>query len=144
MPSFLNTIVLERLAENCFKIVGEMPAWFTQIYPSVEADAELFKYDGRCYFLNDFLVEAEIFWQRAKQHGRRFCSGEWIEKTGSGEELYLEACAVFLDDAPALLIESLGAKYTARQAELQAARAAILQEELRECAARRERAEAEN
>jgi len=129
----MNFVLFERVTANEFKIIGEPPVWFERLY-KLEADGRMFRCDKGFFYLKDFLVEAESFWRKIENRGRRLSSDLWIEALASGEECYLEASAIFLAGAPVLLVESLGEEYLKLQAELQIARELILQKEMLETA----------
>lgn len=97
----LNTVVMERMSDRYFKIIGAVPSWFIQFYPDLDPRDELIP--GQKFpVLENFLMDAESFWF-ANESGR-LKSGLWTEIELSGNELYLEASAVCLNQKELLLI----------------------------------------
>src|SRR5262249_5335829 len=114
----LNILVLERLGEGSFKIVGSIPEWFTGF------DAEGFSSRSEMNpgdifpFLESFLFDAEDYWQQ--NDNGRLKSGPWTEVDPvSGKEVTLEASAVSVKGDHILLIQTLGAEYEEKRTLLQ-------------------------
>ncbi|PPS39173.1 sensor histidine kinase KdpD [Chroococcidiopsis sp. TS-821] len=100
----LNVVVLTRLDNKAFKLIGNPPAWFLQFYPEV-VQTENLVLEDKFIFLENFLFDAEKHWQ--EQNKGTLKSGLWIETDDSGSEHYLEAVAVNALSQKFLLI-SLG------------------------------------
>lgn len=112
----LNVAVLERLASGSFKLIGTAPSWFVQFYPDTDLQQQLMP--GQQFpVLDNFLIDAETFWQENEKG--RIKSGIWSETDLLGEEFYLEASAVCLNEKKILLITS---NYKEQQFLLQKAR----------------------
>lgn len=112
----LNTVVMERLDDCCFKVVSAVPNWFIQFYPDVESHDRLTP--GEQFpVLENFLIDAESFWQE-NQTGK-LKSGIWVECDSAGQEFYLEASAVCLQERKILIIAS---NYQDKQSLIQKAR----------------------
>jgi signal transduction histidine kinase len=76
-------------------------------------------------FLENFLIDARIFW--AEEKIGRLRSGVWLEPTGKGTEQALEATAVHSEDRAFLVLEILGGKFNEQTKILQAARESHLE-----------------
>ena len=112
----LNVVVLERIENAAFKLVGTAPSWFVQFYPDTDLQQPLMP-GHKFPVLDNFLIDAEIFWQ--ENETGRIKSGIWTETDILGEEFYLEASAVCLNEKKILLITS---NYKEQQFLLQKAR----------------------
>ncbi|PON19401.1 hypothetical protein C2W62_02810 [Candidatus Entotheonella serta] len=112
----LDMVVMERLAEGRFGVMGKLPGWFRELYPEVVTDPKDVPVRTMSPFLENFLVDAEAFWCR-REPGR-LASGPWSESdTGA-----LEACAIRAGGRQFLCIERLGPAYEETRSVLQKAR----------------------
>jgi signal transduction histidine kinase len=116
----LETVVLERLSEGSFRVLGNLPDWFACLCPEATTKQDGLELGEQFPFLDNFLIEAEDFWR--ERRAGRLKSGAWNETDSSGQEHHLEASAICLGTAKVLLIESLGAAYIETQSWLQKAR----------------------
>jgi hypothetical protein len=125
----LDVMVVERLSDDSFTVIGATPAWFTWLYPHAAAEPQQLRLDLTSPFLENFLVDAARFWQEKRP--RMLKSGSWEEKGPSGKEDHLEAAAVCLGERRILLIQLLGVAHEERRRLLQIAREkALLQNQL--------------
>jgi signal transduction histidine kinase/HPt (histidine-containing phosphotransfer) domain-containing protein len=130
LPLFLGQIgyvLLERNGVNRFSLASPAPQWFTQIWPSSNGAEVPFSLAESSPFLENFLEQAESFWQ-VPQAGFRE-SGIWIEKTAANLEMPLEAMALYLDGKPFLAIHSPDQQFREQSQVLQTARDALLEHE---------------
>ncbi|MBI4851205.1 MAG: HAMP domain-containing histidine kinase [Acidobacteria bacterium] len=91
----LNVIALERLDVGQFRLLGAAPSWFPEIYPNILSNKESISLIGCSPFLDNFLIDAEEFWQKFSTGHLK--SGLWIESSSNGKEYHLEAIAIFLE-----------------------------------------------
>lgn len=125
----LDVMVVERLPEGSFTVIGNTPAWFAWLYTDAAADPKQLRLDLTSPFLENFLVDADAFWNESRPGQLK--SGSWEEKGPSGKEDHLEAAALCLGDRKILLIELLGVAHEERRRLLQIAREkALLQAQL--------------
>ena len=90
-------------------IIGQVPEWFQREFDCFEntisspreisLSAEEFS-----PFLENFIIDAETFWQERSSQLLR--SGIWTEKGKTGNEICLEATALFIDNRRIVLVES--------------------------------------
>jgi signal transduction histidine kinase len=113
----LNVVVMERMEDGSFKLVGAAPSWFVQFYTDTDLQQEQLMPGQQFPVLDNFLIDAEAFWQ--KNEMGRIKSGLWTETDLLGQEFYLEASAVCLKEKKILLIAS---NYKEQQFLLQKAR----------------------
>lgn len=101
----LNVIALERLEVGQFRLLGAAPSWFPEIYPSILPNPESINLIGCSPFLDNFLIDAEDFWQKSSFGHLK--SGLWTEVSSQAKEYHLEAIAIFLEQEKrkTLLIE---------------------------------------
>src|SRR5438128_4699355 len=59
----LDTVVMERMADGTFRLLGLVPVWFTRLYSEVAAQQEGLRPGDIVPFLENFLIDAEQFWQ---------------------------------------------------------------------------------
>ena len=125
----LDVTVVERLSDGSFTIMGDTPAWFAWLYAEAVANAPQLQPALTSPFLENFLVDAGVFWQASEPGLLK--SGSWEEKGPSGKEDHLEAAALCIGDRQILLIQLLGVAHEERRRLLQIAREkALLQSHL--------------
>ncbi|HEX4945935.1 MAG TPA: HAMP domain-containing sensor histidine kinase [Blastocatellia bacterium] len=125
----LDVMVVERLPDGTFARIGTTPAWFLWLYPESAANPQHLRLDLTSPFLENFLVDAESFWNESCSGQLK--SGSWEEKGPSGKEDHLEAAALCLGERKILLVELLGVAHEERRRLLQIAREkALLQAQL--------------
>src|SRR5450432_2489595 len=130
LPPFLRQIgyvLLERHGVNQFSLASPPPPWFTELWPASNGACSPFGLAENSPFLENFLEEAEPFWQVPQNDSRE--SATWIEKTATHGEIPLEAKALYLDGKPILAIHSAGAEYREQVEVLQTARNSLLEHE---------------
>lgn len=116
----LDVMVVERLPDDSYTVVGAMPAWFMWLYTEAAANPQPLRMDLTSPFLENFLLDAEAFWQAAQPGLLK--SGSWEEKGPAGKEDHLEAAALCLGERKILLIQLLGVAHEERRRLLQIAR----------------------
>ena len=125
----LDVIVIEKISDDAFSVIGEVPAWFSWFYAEAAEPPANIRFELTSPFLENFLIDAEQFWSK-EQRGRLY-SGSWEEKGPSGAEDHLEASALFLNGRKILLITLLGVAHEEHRRLLQIAREkALLQHQL--------------
>jgi signal transduction histidine kinase/CheY-like chemotaxis protein len=122
----LGFVLLERHGDGLFSLVSKPPGWFGQIWVINTSDNR-FTITDLSPFLDNFLIDAEAFWNGAQNGACE--SGAWIETTHSGEQIVLEARALRLDDRQILTIFSPEIQYEDKVRVLQTARNSLLQHE---------------
>ncbi len=103
MFALLDSVVLERTEKGVFRSLGNFPHWFIRIYPDALADRQHLQPQKQLLFLENFMVDAENFWQ--DRAIGRLKSGPWVEVDSAGNEWTLEASAIFWEGHSILLIE---------------------------------------
>ncbi|AFY33133.1 sensor histidine kinase KdpD [Calothrix sp. PCC 7507] len=117
----LNILVLERLDINSFKINGTVPNWLKRFCrPRITSGMEILIPTETFPFLENFLIDAEEFWQNNSK--TKISSGLWTDKDLTGKEYHFEASAISLNNRKILLIESLEDVYQEKQYIIQKAR----------------------
>lgn len=116
----LNVVLLERVANGAFHLLGAAPDWLVGFYPEAALPGGDLHPENKLPVLENFLVDAEQFWQE-KRTGR-LCSGLWTETDAAGQELPLEASALWVRGRKILLIERLNGLYEKKQSLIQTAR----------------------
>jgi PAS domain S-box-containing protein len=99
----LNMVVMERLEDGSFRLLGTIPEWVEPFFQSVYPMITSFGLGENCPFLENFLIDAERFWS-AKTAGH-LKSGLLIAPSPSGDDYALEATAVFSKERKMMLIE---------------------------------------
>ena len=114
----LDVATMERVDSSSFRLLGDPPEWFREICPGAIL--------GRVWpveqfsFLEDFLINAESFWQNGSEG--RLKSGAWTDVDSAGREIHLEASAMCLDGRKILIIEPLRFEFDQIQMLAQRAR----------------------
>ncbi|WP_193195761.1 sensor histidine kinase [Nostoc sp. MG11] len=117
----LNILVLERLNVNLFKINGTVPNWLTHCYKQkFTTGMEIFILQEGFHFLENFLIDAEEFWQSDRT--TKLSSGLWIDTDLTGKECHFEASAICVNNKKILLIELLNETYQEKLYIIQKAR----------------------
>jgi signal transduction histidine kinase len=116
----LNVVVLEPLNGNNFRILGHFPKWFHKFYPDVEINRNSFQFGKKFLFIENFLIDAEKVWNENAVEPLK--SGIWSETDLSGNESYLEATAIRLNNRNILLIELPKIAYEEKQFIIQQGR----------------------
>ena len=97
--STLKILSLECHPDGRLAVVGDLPVWAKEefdcfaIAPSKQRRIAPDKFS---LFLENFLVDAQIFWQTQQKGVVK--SGVWTEVGQSGKELHLEASALYIQD----------------------------------------------
>ena len=120
-----NMVLIERQEKGSFRLLGSLPEWFFRLYPDAASRQEDLRPGERFLVLENFIVDAEQFWQ--EHRAGRLRSGLWIETDWSGNECSLEASAVCVQERKILLIELLDVAFAEKQALIQKARERSLQ-----------------
>ena len=120
----LEVTVLERPAAGELRLIGRTPDWFARFRPEVRAGSGTFSDALESAFLENFLVDAESFWE-ANTSGR-LKSGLWTEVGPLGTDFHMEASAVCVGERKILLIEYRGVAYKEIQNLLQSVRSRSL------------------
>ncbi|MEL7352831.1 MAG: bifunctional diguanylate cyclase/phosphodiesterase [Cyanobacteria bacterium P01_A01_bin.116] len=118
--SALKILALEWKTENRLQVLGSSPDWVRQAFEFTCPDNEIFSADTFSSFIDNFLVDAQTFWQT--NHSESLRSGVWTESGSSGQEIHLEAIALFLDGRYLILVESSDLMTSERFQWLQIAR----------------------
>lgn len=117
----LHFLVLERVDVSLFKITGNLPTWFNRFCDQNLIPGMIISIPQQVFsFLENFLIDAEEFWQTHK-HGK-LSSGIWTQSDLTGREEQLEACAVAIDRRKILLIELSEDKFKNKHELIQIAR----------------------
>lgn len=101
----LKVLSLECNNNSSLKILGNLPNWAQQEFECFSQKTEhTFLAEAFSPFLENFIIDAEDFWQARPAKFLR--SGIWTEIGISGREIHLEAIALFLEGRQVILIES--------------------------------------
>lgn len=112
----LGVAVFEAKEGERFELLGLPPTWLRAICGDGFDGADLL---DRFPFLETFVDEAEQAWES----GTTAASGLWVEEDDAGNEWYLEASALKLDDGrPLLILQTQERRYEERRHILQEAR----------------------
>ena len=123
----LNIVTLERQDDQTFVLLNYPPQWLEQFYDKPIVTGEPINLEGIFPFLDCFLSEAEEFWESEVSTPHR--SGPWVDFTPHGEEIPLEAIALWEDDKALLILQDLGEEYYNEVVRLQGFRDGALNQE---------------
>lgn len=116
----MNIVVLERLNQQTFRLLTAAPKWLGHFCgPQLRIGNPLIL-DGKFPFLDCFMETAEDFWAAKVSTPQR--SGAWIEFSPHGEEIPLEATALWQDGKCLLVLQDLGEEYYNEVVRLQSFR----------------------
>ncbi len=123
----LGYALFEYLGDGKFSFLGDPPPWFAQLWGAETSNQKELVLSEKSPFLESFLFEAVSFWSAGKSGA--LDSGAWVERSASGEEIPLQATALFLERRPILAVYSPASQYQERVQTLQTARDSILEHE---------------
>ncbi len=116
----LDMVIMERQAPGLFLLIGQVPDWFKSYCADLALGQNGLRPGDWFPFLDNFLVDAELFWQT--QSAGQVKSGPWGERDRFGHEHFLEASAVCLGEHKILLLAFPKMEYEEKQAIIQKAR----------------------
>jgi len=119
--------LFEYLGKGSFRPIGSFPSWLKQIWGEETARAKTVVLAERSPFLQNFLLDAEQFWNNKSSGAAN--SGNWIERGVDGVETPLEASALRLDGKKILLIRNFSSAFAEQTQWLQTARDSVLDHE---------------
>lgn len=124
----MNVAVFDRLDEQTFQLLTMPPIWLNQFCEKeIETDQQI-RLEGMFPFLDCFLQEAEDLWESKITSAHR--SGPWVDFTPNGEEIPLEAMALWQDGKALLVVQDLGEEYYNEVVRLQGYRNGALSQEV--------------
>lgn len=116
----LDIVVMERLADGSFAIIGSAPDWFLHFDADAGYRREGLRLANKFIFLENFLIDADLFW--TNKNSQFLKSGIWTEVDLLGNEFNIEATALVFKNRNILMIELLGSAYLEKQEIIQKAR----------------------
>jgi len=116
----LNVAALKRIKKNSFQLIGKIPQWMEKLYPNSFDRKNIIHIRNHSPFLDNFLEDAEMFWSLSESP--KLSSGSWIEKSSSGEEFFMEAMALRVNNNDMLVIELSRYSYQEKQSIIQKGR----------------------
>src|SRR5580704_9347982 len=119
--------LFESVGDGDFVAVGDCPAWCRDVFEIQFPAGKRSRLGENSPFLDNFLVDAEEFWN-TKSEGSA-SSGNWIERGKNGRDIPLEAFALSLDGKKILILQNLSAHFTEQQQWFQTARDSLLAHE---------------
>ncbi|GAA0859598.1 bifunctional diguanylate cyclase/phosphodiesterase [Aliiglaciecola litoralis] len=118
----INCTILKRLHDHSFEVMHCNQDWFYSLAPEAVGNT-LFELSDNSPFLNDFLIDAEDFWQIGNDG--QIQSGIWTEQSAD-KLLRLEAIAAVAKGECYLVINNLEVEYKRQQKTLQVARELLI------------------
>lgn len=117
----LDILVLERVDAGKFKFTGNYPKWIRRFCrKKLEPEMEILIPEEEFPFVENFLVDAEEYWQDNDRKPLK--SGIWSDLDISGKEFHFEASALLVNGKKILLIEMMSDSYIEKQNLIQQAR----------------------
>lgn len=118
------TVLLRRQSEK-FEIIHQISHWSHIVISKISAHKAVI--NDACIFLNDFLIDAEMFWAKAQQG--ILSSGFWSEQLSNGKVMHFEALACVTKQQSLLIIKNVESIFAQQQKTLQIAREALINDE---------------
>jgi len=122
----LNIVVFTQTAEDRYTLHTAPPDWLV-FFLGKSASPQTCCLTSIFPYLSCFMEDAEQHWQ--EKQAFPLTSGSWIETDALGNELALEASALWVDGQAVLLIQNLGEKYRQEVSRLQQVRNGLLTQE---------------
>lgn len=118
--SALKILSLEWTPQRQLVALGRPPVWAKDEFDCLATPDLAFEAADLSPFLDNFVIDAEEFWQEQSNEFLR--SGFWSETLASGQEVRLEAVALYLEGRYIILVESSDESYSESFKWLQTAR----------------------
>ena len=99
----MDVVVLLRLENGAYKIIGRMPTWYEVLIPTGKRKDGIVYPEEEFPYLGDFLMDSDALWGESDASPLR--SGIWSEADSEGKRYHLEAMAVRIGPQDILLIE---------------------------------------
>jgi HD-GYP domain-containing protein (c-di-GMP phosphodiesterase class II) len=124
----LDIAIFSKEGYGSFKLRSQAPVWLNDLIAENKLRSACYL-DELFPFIECFLPDFERHWEDKK--GKPLTSEVWLESSNNGDEIPLEACAIWFEGSAFLLIKHLGKKYSENVSLLQKARDnALLKEHL--------------
>src|SRR5271156_1083633 len=117
--------LFEYVGDGNFELIGTWPAWCQALWGDLAAENEKLRIGDVSPFLENFLFDAEQFWNSQSAAGSAN-SGNWTERESSGREIPLEASAYLLEGRRVLVVRNLSETFDQQQEIFQTARDSLL------------------
>jgi signal transduction histidine kinase/CheY-like chemotaxis protein/HPt (histidine-containing phosphotransfer) domain-containing protein len=119
--------LFESLGQSEFSALGDCPTWCGDLFELHSRNPKRVRLDHDSLFLENFLVDADNFWNTRAEGS--VSSGKWIERDKTGREIPLEAFALSLAKRKILILRNLSAHFAEQQQWFQTARDSLLAHE---------------
>ena len=101
----LDIVIMERLQDRSFRVLGTIPDWFVPIHTAASG-GDTPELERAFPFLDHFLEEAAAFWRQPNNEGS-LRSGPYSAKDGYGVEFHFEVSTVLAERRIFLLFHLL-------------------------------------
>jgi hypothetical protein len=101
----LDIVIMERLPDRSFRVLGAIPDWFLPIHTAASG-GDTPELERAFPFLDHFLEEAAVFWRQPNAEGR-LRSGPYTAKDAYGVEFHFEVSTVLAERRIFLLFHLL-------------------------------------
>ena len=132
----MNIAVFLRKNQDNFKLLTKKPNWMESFGTSEVVTSDNINLGGLFPFLECFIYEAEELWE--SRISTPLKSGAWVEFSSTGEEIPLEATAIYQDGQALLVVQDLGQEYYNESVRLQSYRDKSLSQELLQAEVKRQ------
>ena len=123
----LGFVLLQHKEHGRFFLLSPVPPWFQELWGAYDANGGEIPIVEKSPFLENFLFEADGFWQSGNIG---LCQSEmWVEKSASGREVPVAAIALQSEGKRLLTLYSPESQFHERQQLLQTARNSLLDHE---------------
>ncbi len=117
----LNMMAFLVTEQGEFKLLRPFSKEFHSFYPEAFDTHNAITPHIKFPFLENFIIDAQHLWDK-KIHQQQVDSGPWVEQTEQGENVILEAKAIYWDDKQLLFIEIKNSSYQQHHKLLQRGR----------------------
>lgn len=122
-------VVLKRESFKCYRRITPAPDWYLNTFCSSEQSDNLLDESHATAFLDNFFIDAELFWEKKQQTQEPINSGTWSEKNKSDQEVFFEARAQLHKNELVLVIRKLDQEFYIHKQHIQTARENMLSNE---------------
>jgi signal transduction histidine kinase len=103
--SSINIVSFERISRGKFKLLGEKPNWFSEIFSQEELASHFIELSKKFLFMEIFLEEARQVWK--EKQNTLISSDLWTEENQEGKQYYLQAFALTVEERDILFIKMI-------------------------------------
>jgi|GEM_PF-5453225 len=124
--SELDLLVFSKTNKH-FTLISDPPSWSKYLFPSIKINTDTLFQEDTFAFLNNFLIDADKFWEAENSKSNSLKSGIWVQVDNSGNEFLFESIVKKINQEQVLLIHLIGDSSSKIKKDFQIARDNLLE-----------------